>query len=275
MKESISISQSSVKGMVDYLIGEECGKLLMAKYFDGILTESTAQQKLGQYFEYRLTGSLPKGGNVPQPEKVYKGTSKEALAADYQKVEEVVIYAKELFKEFGIEVIKAGYYISTTDGWNGTIDVYAKWERQNEYNPSLQNEETECFIDIKLSALIDDKWNPLGWRTDSLPEKHRLMIQGVHYKLLANKVGIHPDIPFYYFIFNPKNPKDAKIIYQHVEDATFESHQNTVERAKKFFEEAKKTPLKANPSPKRCNNCPIRESCTEKTVFPIIESVSY
>jgi hypothetical protein len=270
----IKISQSMMKDLVAYLQDEECGLLIYEKYFKGLITPPSKAMLLGQFFEYMLTGALPKGNNVPEPEMVYKGTPKEKLSADFERCVMSVEYAKRLLDGYGIKTVKAGLTIST-DKLVGTVDIYAEWTDQHKYNSQVSPEVKTCFIDLKFTGRFDDKWEEFGWHVDSLDQKHKLMIQGVHYKLLAKEAGIHENIPFYYFVFDAKDPNNAKIIHQNVDDVTSMRHVEMVDKAIEFYEKARKNGLKAKPTPKRCNECPINTNCQSKMVFPVVQQVLY
>jgi hypothetical protein len=150
-----------------------------------------------------------------------------------------------------------------TDEANGVIDIHAKWDGK------------EVFIDLKYSGLIDDKWNEMGWDLESLHLKDSLMIQGVHYKMLAEKcLGIY-DIPFYYFVFSTQDPNNVKIIRQEIDESRKQSHvvaiNNVIGRLTKDIQNG----FVPYPSLVRCNYCPINHKCKHKVDFPIVEEVYY
>lgn len=65
----IRISQSLMKSVREYLEGGSCGILLKEKYIKGrLFDDATKSMRLGTYFEYILTGALPKNGKKPEPE---------------------------------------------------------------------------------------------------------------------------------------------------------------------------------------------------------------
>jgi hypothetical protein len=272
--KGIRISQSMMKDLVAYLQDEQCGLLICEKYFNGLITPPSKAMLLGQYFEFQLTGALPKGDVIPEPEMVYKGTPKEKLSADFERSIIAVQYAKQMLKHYGIQTIKAGLTIGTNN-MVGTVDIYAEWNDQHKFNTEVSPETKVCFIDLKYSGRFDEKWDEFGWDVDSLDQKHKLMIQGVHYKLLAKEAGIHENIPFYYFVFDSKNPTNAKIVHQNVDEVTSMRHVDMVEKAIDFYEKARKNGLKAKPNPKRCNECPINYKCTSKVIFPVVQQVLY
>lgn len=254
-----------MKSYVDYLNEKECGIFFKARYLDkdpDAETPPSDAMRYGIYFEYLCTGALPKSGQIPEPDISYKGQAREKMAAPFERATESARIFKEIIDHYGIEIIKAGYYIEA-DNMNGVIDIYAKWNGE------------DCFIDLKYSGLIDDKWNELGWDLESLPLKDSLMIQGVHYKILAEKaLGIY-DIPFYYFVFSSADPYNIKIIKQVVDESRKQSHLVAVNNVMgKIFSELKNgfTP---RPGLSRCNKCPLSFKCEHKVSYPLIDEVFY
>jgi len=190
------ISQSLIKAYVDYLNGKECGLYFKANYIDKdpeAQKEPSDAMKIGIYFEFLCTGSLPRTGEIPEPELVYKGKPNEKLSAPYERATQSAKIFKSIIQHYGIKIKKIGYSLKDDKmGINGIYDIYAEWNGE------------DCIIDLKYSGLIDDKWNEMGWSLDSLNLKDSIMIQGVHYKLLAKQCLGKDDIPFYYFVLEHK-----------------------------------------------------------------------
>jgi hypothetical protein len=195
-----------MKSYVDYLNQKECGVLFKANYIE---KDPEAQRppsdamKVGIYFEYLCTGALPKSGQIPEPEMVYKGTAREKMSAPYERAIQSSEIFKNIISHYGIKIKSVGLNLESPEyGMSGVVDIHAEWNGK------------DCFIDLKYSGLIDDKWNEMGWDTESLHMKDSLMIQGVHYKILAREVLGIDDIPFYYFVFSSQDPNNVKIILQ-------------------------------------------------------------
>jgi hypothetical protein len=145
----------------------------------------------------------------------------------------------------------------------GIIDIEAEWNGNR------------VFIDLKYSALINDKWSETGWATETLSDKRKLMVQGIHYKLLAKEsMGIE-NIPFYYFVFSSTNPKDAKIILQNVDDDKIEKHRLDVNVIRDLFQKELKRGLKPRPSYNKCNGCYLFENCKHRIEVPTVEIIGY
>lgn len=259
----MNISQSLIKSYTDYKMGNECGLVINEKYIKKNYPPPTDAMKKGIYFEYKATGALPLDGNIPQPEVVYKGKPNEGLSAEYKRIEESVLLFKSILKHYKIKILSVGKKI-TVSGMSGILDIEAELD------------EKKVYIDLKYSALIDDKWNELGWETQSLPYKDKLMLQGVHYKILAKESEGIEDIPFYYFIFSPADSKYAKIILQEVDDDRINLHYAVVSNVRsEFTKELESGGFKPMPSLKRCSGCYLFSNCQHRTEVPLIETVYY
>lgn len=254
-----------MKAYVDYLNEKECGVLFKANYID---KDPEAQKrpseamKAGIYFEYLCTGALPKSGVIPEPEIVYKGTNREKLAAPYERAQQSAEVFKRIIEHYNIKILDKGVYLETSD-INGVADILAEWDGE------------KVFIDLKYSGLIDDKWNEMGWDLESLHLKDSLMIQGVHYKLLAEKMWGIDDIPFYYFVFSTQDPNNVKIIRQEVDESRKQSHVVAVHNVLGKIKNELNNGFKPLPSLSRCNSCPISHKCEHKVDYPLIDEIYY
>jgi hypothetical protein len=255
----VKVSQSLIKGFTDYLNKKECGLLFKAKYIDKTVESKASEaMKEGIYFEYLCTGGLPRNGQVPLPEMTSKGELKEP----YKRAKEASELFKKIIKHYKIKILKVGYVLGDEEK-NGILDILAEWNGE------------KVIIDLKYSGLIDDKWNEMGWETESLPMKDSLMIQGVHYKILAKDILGIEDIPFYYFIFNSKNSTDMKIIRQNVDGDKFFFHRTAIQQVKDQIEKELYNGFKAYPDYKKCKDCPLFDNCEVKAEFPLITDIYY
>jgi hypothetical protein len=256
------ISQSLIKGYVDYLNEKECGVFFHANYIQKdpeAQREPSDAMRSGIYFEYLCTGALPKSGEIPEPDVVYKGKPNEKMSAPFERATESAKIFKSIIEHYDIKILEVG--LSLTDGEiSGVIDIFAEWKGQ------------KVFIDLKYSGLIDDKWNEMGWDLESLPQKDSLMIQGVHYKLLAEKcLGIE-DIPFYYFVFSSTDPNNVKIILQEVDET---KKQNHIVAINNVIGKLQNDNFVARPTMQRCSKCPLAHKCQYKVDFPLVDTIYY
>jgi hypothetical protein len=266
-KPKPNLSQSLLKAYVDYYDDnvKGCGLKIRKQYFEKLPTPSSEAAKLGIYFEYKATDYVREGDPIPQPKMVYAGTSKEKFAVDYERAADSALLFKDIVKKHNIEILKIGEYMSH-DGCSGISDIRAKWKGE------------ECIIDLKYSALIDDKWNEYGWHTESLVYKSKQLLQPIHYKYLIKKTMGIEDIPFYYFIFSSKDPKKAKIIKTNIQPEHIQLHEDVfVPKMKSYIDFHYNNPekLEARPNYIRCLECPFYDTCDKKADVPLIEQIDY
>lgn len=248
-----------MKSYEDYLNKKECGLLFEAKYITKTVDSKPSKAMAeGIYFEYLATGGLPRDGSIPQPLRDKTGK----LTTDYERITQAAEFFKEIIAYHEIVIKKVGWVLSTDD-MTGIVDIFASWKGR------------DVFIDTKYSGLIDDKWNNLGWDTESLHMKDSLMIQGVHYKVLGKEAKGFDNIPFYYFVFNSKDPRDMKIIEQVVDEDNFESHKKIVMKVKASIMNEIDRGFKAYPEYRRCIKCPLFDKCEKKQSYPEIIQVHY
>jgi hypothetical protein len=259
----INISQSFLKEYAEYKSGDTCGLQVKAKYIDGIKFPSSDAMEYGNAFEYLATGSIPRDGHIPQIEKVYVGTKREGISAQYQKIIQSAELFKKIIKHYEIEIIDISR-VATQNGMTGIMDIVAKWD------------DRICIIDTKYSGLIDDKWSDFGWNLDMLPERHNLLLQPVQYKIILSKeLGCDPDdIDFYFFVFSSKDVMDVKLIKVNVDELTIANHLSTVEWVKTELQKPIDKIFKAKPNLKRCFECPIKDDCKFKIEVPNIDEIT-
>jgi hypothetical protein len=267
---NLKISQSLIKDFKRYVIsaydentfkkpdGNHCGLLFKAKYIDkNVQTEPSAAMKEGIYFEYLATGALPRTGETPKPEITARG----GLTVPYERVSKAAEFFKKIIEHYNIKIISTGDVIET-DSLTGIIDIWAEWDGK------------PCIIDLKYSGLIDDKWSDMGWNTDTLPNKDYLMVQGVHYTMIV-KESKDLEVPFYYWIFNSKDPTDMKIIKQNIDPDQYEQHRKDIEKTILGIEAELKRGFKALPDYRNCKDCPLFENCTERQEYPVPIVIDY
>jgi hypothetical protein len=259
------ISQSLMKSYVDYLNQKECGLFFKARYIDkdpDAQTEPSDAMRAGIYFEYLCTGALPKSGEIPEPDVVYKGKPNEKLAAPYERVVASAEHFKRIMDFYSINIKKVGLYLEHEE-MNGIVDIHAEWNGK------------DIFIDLKYSGLIDDKWSEMGWDLESLHMKDSLMIQGVHYKLLAEKCLGITDIPFYYFVFSSQDPNNIKIIKQEVDESKAQAHIVAINNVLGKISKDMQYGFKPYPSMLKCSKCPLNKKCSSAIDYPLIDEVFY
>lgn len=257
--EKYVVTNNTRRDTDNYIEDPVCGKLFKAMYIDKIIDSQPSEaMKEGIYFEYLCTGGLPRNGIKPEPERNAKGQ----LTTAYQRCEEAAKLFKKIIAYYKIKILKVGLVLSD-DEKNGILDILAEWNGR------------ECIIDLKYSGLLDNKWDSRGWHTGALGTKNDLMIQGVHYKILAQDILGIKDIPFYYFVFNSKDPTDMKIIEQQVHEDKMYAHRTEILRVANDIEKLMYQPngFKAYPNYRLCKDCPLFDKCDERAEVPMIEVV--
>lgn len=254
----IKISQSLMKDLQSYYMGQECGNLIKARYIDNLDIEGSEAMLLGQYFEYMATGQLPKNKQVPEPKTLKNGN----LAVGYERAYASAMYCKTMFETMNIEILEKGLTLSHGD-LIGTFDLLARWDGKL------------CVIDLKYSGLLDNKWDERGWDFDMLSQKDKLMIQSVHYKIIAEN-HYNEEVDFYFFLFSSTNPNDVRIAKIVIDPMREMKHIEDVKRAKTLWERFLGTQnLKNYPTLAKCSDCPLKDECKDRTLLPIITNIYY
>ena len=267
MKETkLKITQSILKNMRDYIDGKECGLLFKARYIDGKRFPSTDGQALGNWFEYKCTGALnPYDPKIPEDKLSYKGTAKEKLSANYERMSKQVENFKTALKHYNVEIVSVGETLEFGKA-KGTCDIIAK------VNGELS------IIDVKTTGLFNDKWSEFGWQEidNAFRPKLKLLTQALHYKYLAK--NIYKDlknVPFYFWVFSTKNENDFKIIRVEVAEDDYWFHAKEINDMHQLLQMEIKQGFKAYPSIVKCAKCPLREDCPEAMDVPKIETIYY
>lgn len=224
-----------------------CARQWHAKYVNGILGESTSSMHLGQYFEYCLTGALPKSGEVPQPAMLKTGKMSEPYARATERAEEVKSLMSTHFEN---TPFVAGQYLEReVEGipLAGTLDL------------SYQDVFGGVIVDIKYSGMLDNKWDDFGWHPDSLGYKQAHMMQAIHYSLLYEH-----DPRFFFFVVSSATTFDYQAYEVLISEESKMRHMDFMREVYAFSQQVgglDSADVPARPSRKRCDVCPIRDTC--------------
>jgi len=293
----MKISQSLLKGILDYIEGNTCGLIFKAKYIDGRfdLFPPSEVQNLGAWFEYMATGSIPKNGDIPKAEYMKRAKDDDGnprLASDYVVMLNQVKNFKQTMEHYGFEILTAGEDIKTLypnsvdkfgfEVWlTGTLDIRAIATKdvytfeQNKKTLIAKKGEI-IIIDLKSTGLLDEntKYNEYSWYLKGLDHKVKLVTQPIHYKYIEFlNTGIEP--PFLFMLFNTKNPNDARIVDFRVDESAFAEHEVFIDNGVKNLIYYQKYGYKPLPSLSRCFDCPLNEKCEYKAVIPPINVFYY
>lgn len=250
-----TISQSDLKSWINYKQDKECGILTHAKLFGGLKTEPSESQQLGIWFEYQCTGALPKSGDRPETPKLKSG----GIPVAYQRMEAQVERYNKIMKSYGFIMLEAGKYLEH-GVLHGTVDIVAEKDGKI------------CFIDLKTSGLLNDKWSDFGWAEERIEEKTGHAMQVIHYKALGIlEYGYEPD--FYFFVFSNTNDYDSTIYKAEVDAERMENHIILSKQVLNDMHSEKE--WKPIPSVANCNECPLKSECKKFTDIPTIKPIYF
>ena len=220
---------------------------------------STDAQELGNYFEFICTGSKARDGHTPEQKMLKSGK----VATDYLRMDTHKYTFIRIINKYGFKITDVDFHFDHPK-FSGIADIIAK-----------DKDGKRVIIDIKSSGLINDKYNEFGWGNEGIEQKDKLLVQAVHYKILAkNEWGIE-NMPFYFFIFSTKNETDCKIFEIQCDADTLLLHENNFNNAIGFFKQENEKGWEAKPELKRCGKCPLKEKCEHFTDVPQIQKIYY
>ena len=258
------ISQSLIKSLFKYRMNEECGFKIQASYIDNVNFPSSEAQELGNYFEYMATGQLPRDNHIPIAKTLKNGNA----SLPYERMNTQVENFKYLMKRLNFEVEKTGFSF-TNPKYSGIADIIA-------IDKNIKSKDIykkRIIIDLKSSGLLNDKWSEYGWADESIEEKDNLLVQAIHYKILAKYEWGIDDIPFYFMVFSTKNDWEYKVFKINVDESTYQQHYANLVNAKKYLDDQLRIGFKAKPSLERCHSCPLNKSCLQSADIPNIQEV--
>lgn len=245
----MNISQSLIKEVLD---PNHCPRQIYMSFIEGHeLKEASENMILGRYFESELLGSCR--GGEKQPPKLIKGGEK---ASKYREVDEVVIFARGVFKSLGIIPIEAQKSI-IANGLSAAIDLVAN---------DIEGEQIANY-DVKYTETKeDDKWN--GWGS---PEyKEDAIIQAAHYSLVTFE-STGKWIPFYFLVFGSK--KWVKVLRYRFDETSIEIHKKRIANTAATIKEYAMNNYKGVGKFNKCISCPFFKECPDASKKPEIEQI--
>lgn len=260
----IVVTQSLMKDVRRYVKKQLCGLVLQAKYITKTFPEdgdTSEQKQLGSFFEYRLTGALPRNGKAPRPKytkTAIKNFKKdplrhpltiEGMLEPYQLACRNADRVKQYFKIMKIKILEVGVHFQK--GLKaGTIDIIATYKGRR------------IVIDVKYSGLLFDKWNELGWTwTDQQKKFHGTQALQYH--------DISSGLPFYFLVVSSTNDYDIAFFEIEFDDFSKEQHQIEVDETRKNVQFFIDFGFHAVPELVRCTHCAIREDCSSRMEAPV------
>ncbi len=209
------------------------------------------------------------------------------LAADYRLMLKHLDNFKSVMNYYGFEIVKAGEDISVPYpdsiekfGFEviltGTLDIRVRAKRDiivrdsNGFNVSVLKKGELGIIDLKVSGLLDNRFEKFGWDLSMLHDKVNLITQPIHYKYIELlKTGVNS--PFLFLLFNPKDENDCRLIDFRFDESHFDTHRAFIDKAVPHLLHYQKHGYEARPSLARCAECPLKEECKFKAVVPPIQ----
>ncbi len=274
------ISQSFIKDMRSYIDGSLCGNIVRERWVNNRLLDDPDKEpgamELGTYFEFLVSGAVPKNGKVPLPvymkSVIKKYGSTEGLGIDdmyveYRNAHKAADLVREYIKSCGLKIVKAGVKMER-DGYEGTIDLICEVvEIKDGFEWSVGD---QIVLDLKYSGLVEDgfkNWtNKHGWNWSPFQIKNH-GTQAKHYHYISG-------LPFFFLVVQAlkeewKNlpivkffsiPFSDKMITDHVSEGDY------LFTEFKFY--ANSIGFTPRPSLSVCSKCPLFKECPDKHTYP-------
>lgn len=248
----MKISQSLIK---EGLKTDHCPRQIYYSFVEGKdLIEPSENMLLGRYFESELLGACV--GGEKQEARTIRGGAKSKPFSD---CDDLVIFAGEVLKSMGLDLTKGKSQVHhESELLSGNID---------HVNFDLEEPEKLANYDLKWTATKeDDQWN--GWGDPDT--KGDAKIQASHYTLLTYEItGEYR--PFYFLVFG--KDKWVKVLRFKITPEGMTHHKqliaNTAEMIRRYADED----YKGNGSFNKCQSCPFKEFCPDRTTKPEIENI--
>jgi hypothetical protein len=283
------ISQSFMKTMREYLAKEECGNIVAHQYLEGkLLDRKSKEMAKGSYFEFLLSGALPKNGEMPKPEymatplknKKPQDLKVSDMTSDYRVVTVNADRVKKMLTvDLGLKIIHAGKKL-TKGRFEGTLDLICECTKEIDFgNGIIWKIGDRIVIDVKYSGLLFDRWNKLGWEWSNIQkEYHGTQAKQYHYI---------SGLPFYFLVVSSTNkeedsedgsgkvvgPTQAKFFHVPVDSHMIDMHLAEGNDMLARLQLESEVGLVPRPEYVRCQKCPLNEGCLDKHTFPQVEVV--
>lgn len=199
---------------------------------------------IGKWFEYKVTGAIPRGyKEAPTPEF----TKAKELTAAYKNILPQIEMAKKMLKVEGEYKINLMWQYGKLKGYPDVV---------------VPNK----IIDIKTSGYIDNDWEEYGWGYKNLQHR-KSMNQAKMYKLLDILCN-NGNSEFYFWVFDTTKEGLVKNIHVNIVDDVLQKFVNTINMIEQNidyyistngFEPVSKYNV--------CKDCPVLD-CKDRIVLP-------
>lgn len=275
------ITQSFIKTFREYRAGEECGLLVKHQYVDGNLVDRQSEEMAkGSYFEFLLSGGLPKNGIPPQAEYMQTALNKAVqdrkvsdMTVDYRRAHwNAGVVRNYLENDLGLKFLYVGKRL-TKGRFEGTLDLICECTKDITFEDGTQWKIVDPIaIDLKYTGLLDNRWSKHGWMWSDIQKEYH-GTQAIQYHYIS-------ELPFYFLAVGNSNneipkfkgggfeppkikfvhiPVDQDMIDKHISEANYFAKELALDEEMGFI---------ARPDLNRCGACPIRLSCDRKHTFP-------
>jgi len=177
---------------------------------------------------------------------------------------------------YGIEIlsIQQKHILSQGDHWQRTMvwDVYAQVHKMPDPDGGFFKPHY-AIIDTKATGLINDGWQPYGWDEHKLIFKDKILIQALDYMDLARDLKDIPVDEFYFYVAANTNDVERKIFKVPVHDSLLNQHRAEVQKIVETIDFERFKGWKPYPDLKRCEDCPLKESCEYRAHHPRVNIV--
>lgn len=261
---NFDMSQSIIKDYNKYAREELCGIVFYEKTIkrNPIFNDEDPSEPiaLGNYFEYLITGQTS-APEVPTPE-VYKincaGGQKGDPKPEWVAVQLQAKRAKIAIEQYGLRIVEANAK-HRHDGNVILLDLRCVDQSGN-----------DVIIDFKYTSKLNKRAWDNGWDLRTLHETDHL-VQAKHTKAMWQaKTGKSPRFMFY--IASSTDPDDVRFFEVNISDWTLEEYLDYIKRVRSNIELEATVGFKPYPNVKRCNACPLLDTCEHKTLIPLLES---
>lgn len=284
----MNITQSFIKSYKKYKDGRECGNIIKHCYVDGKLLPPTKAMRTGQYFEFCLTGALPKEGKPPIVD--YMKSKPNEMMEPFRKAYNDANYVRRFFNEsdpifMGFKIVHFGVKkLKGLEGkrkhakkYEGTLDIIAEATRDIEFKGVKIKKGELVVFDVKYSGLLNDRWNEMGWSFENDIQKDYHKIQATQYHYVSG-------MKFFYLVVDSSHKEmdddknlilpEMRIFYIPVDSEMVEMHIHEGNKLMDEFEFQKTIGFFPNPSLGACNKCPLKDECSDRALFPSIEIIN-
>lgn len=280
----MKITQSFIKSMRSYLAGEECGHLIKHQYVDGKLLEIDSKPMAeGRFFEFNVSGGLPKNKQVPQPVWMVAALKKpvgdrkpEDMMQGYRRAVFNAKAIKKLLQEdLGLKFLKIGVTLTKGD-FQGDIDIIVQATKDVLFEDISWHVGDVFVIDLKYSGLLnmDRPRDKNGWDWSD--------IQKIEHGTQAKQYHYITGMPFYFLVTASTNdedaetedgkktfqPTEAKFFYVPVDEHMIEAHVSEGLKLRDILDKQVEMGLTPRPEYSKCSGCPLRADCPDKHVIP-------